>query len=506
MNLSRIAIKDINAGHVDVPGGSLLNLPEKVLQFGTGVLLRGLPDYYIDKANKQGIFNGRVVIVKSTSAGGTDAFAQQDGLFTHCIRGIENQTKVETNTINSSISRVISANENWDDVLECAGNPDLEIVVSNTTEVGISLKADDNIHSTPPVSFPAKLLAFLYKRFQIFKGDASKGMIIIPTELIIDNGKKLESIVLELAHLNSVDPLFMDWLENHNHFCSSLVDRIVPGKLSPIEKGKVEAELGYKDDLMIMSESYSLWAIESCHTDVEEKLSFAKADAGVVIAEDISKFRELKLRLLNGTHTFSCGLAFLSGFTTVREALENNEMAGFIERLMTGEIAPSIPYAISESDALDFSAKVMDRFRNPYIEHKWLAITVQYSSKMKLRNVPLLLQHYKNTTEVPKLMALGFAAHILFMKCQEEGGKFYGSFNGSKYEIQDDNASLYAAYWSQCNDQQLVTDILDDTRLWGESLKDLPGFAEAVLQHLKALQSKQVIEIITEAQREKQLA
>jgi tagaturonate reductase len=181
-------------------------------------------------------------------------------------------------------------------------------------------------------------------------------------------------------------------------------------------------------------------------------------------------------------------------------------MAGFIEQLMTGEIAPSIPYAINESDALDFSAKVMDRFRNPYIEHKWLAITVQYSSKMKLRNVPLLHQHYKNTTEVPKLMALGFAAHIIFMKCQEEGGKFYGSFNGSKYEIQDDNASLYAAYWSQCNDQQLVTDILDDTRLWGESLKDLPGFAEAVLQHLKALQSKQVFEIITEVQREKQLA
>ncbi|HEX8334520.1 MAG TPA: tagaturonate reductase [Segetibacter sp.] len=505
MNLSRTTLKDISAEKVNVPAQSIFNLPEKVLQFGTGVLLRGLPDYYIDKANKQGIFNGRVVIVKSTSAGGTDAFQQQDGLFTHCIRGIENGKKVEENILNSSVSRVISANENWEQVLECAGNPDLEIIVSNTTEVGINLKADDNIQSSPPVSFPGKLLSFLYKRFQLFNGDASKGVVIIPTELIIDNGKKLEAIVLELAHLNSVDPLFMDWLENHNHFCSSLVDRIVPGKLSIAEKERVETELGYKDDLMIMSESYSLWAIEACHPTVKEKLTFTKADSGVVIADDISKFRELKLRLLNGTHTFSCGLAFLAGFTTVKEALENEDMAAYVKQLMTGEIAPAIPYQIEEADAIDFCNKVMDRFRNSFIEHKWLAITVQYSSKMRLRNVPLLLEHYKKSTDVPKLMALGFAAHILFMKCEAEEGKFYGTFNGSKYEAQDDNADLYAGYWNQSEGQQVVNQVLADSSLWGESLNDLPGFAEAVAHHLQALQSREVIEIIKEAQFEKQL-
>ena len=224
MHLSRTILKQIKADHENVPDESIFKLPEKVLQFGTGVLLRGLPDYFIDKANKQGIFNGRVVIVKSTATGGTDAFQEQDGLFTHCIRGVETDKKIEENIINSSISRVLSANEQWNDVLQCAANPDLEIILSNTTEVGITLMPDDSIQSSPPVSFPGKLLAFLYKRFQIFNGDPAKGLIIIPTELIIDNGKKLESIVLELAHLNSVDPVFMDWLENNNHFCNSLVD------------------------------------------------------------------------------------------------------------------------------------------------------------------------------------------------------------------------------------------------------------------------------------------
>ena len=506
MNLSKSNLNKINAANIDVPAESISYLPEKVLQFGTGVLLRGLPDYFIDKANKQGIFNGRVVVVKSTSNGDTDAFKIQDNLYTHCIRGLEDDNKVEQNIINASISRVLSANDQWDDILACASNPDLEIIISNTTEVGISLKADDDIFSAPPVSFPGKLLAILYKRFQVFKGDAAKGLVIIPTELIIDNGKKLESIILELAHLNSVDPAFMDWLENHNHFCSSLVDRIVPGKLSTEEKEKVETQAGYRDDLMIMSESYGLWAIEACHPSVKEKLSFSKADNGVVIAEDISKFRELKLRLLNGTHTFTCGIAFLAGFNTVKEAMENDQIANYVRQIMLNEIAPAIPYKINETESSDFANKVIDRFLNPFIEHKWLAITVQYSSKMRLRNVPLLLEHYKNSNEVPKLMALGFSAHILFMKCAEEDGKYLGTHNGAKYPVQDDNAAINAASWKQTNGIDVVNQILGNEDLWETNLKSLPGFAEAVAFQLKTLEQGEVLNVVKEVSAEKELA
>jgi tagaturonate reductase len=173
---------------------------------------------------------------------------------------------------------------------------------------------------------------------------------------------------------------------------------------------------------------------------------------------------------------------------------------------MTGEIAPVIPYKIEEADAIDFSNKVIDRFRNPYIEHKWLAITVQYSSKMRLRNVPLLLEHYKKSTDVPKLIALGFAAHILFMNCEAEDGRFYGTINDIKYEVQDDNAAVYASYWNRSEGQQVVNEVLADSALWGESIKDFPGFAEAVAQHLHSLQSRQAMEIIKEVRFEKQVA
>ena len=207
MILSAFNLKNIDPEKVQLPNDGVFELPEKVLQFGTGVLLRGLPDYFIDKANRAGIFNGRIVVVKSTSAGDANAFDRQDGLYTVCVRGLENGERKEENIVNASISRVLSASTEWDKILDCAHNPQMQVIISNTTEVGIQLLPDD-IRKHPPVSYPGKLLAFLFERYRAFGGSEQSGMVIIPTELIPDNGKKLESIVLELAHLNGLDDVF----------------------------------------------------------------------------------------------------------------------------------------------------------------------------------------------------------------------------------------------------------------------------------------------------------
>lgn len=475
-------------------------LPEKVLQFGTGVLLRGLPDYFINKANNQGIFNGRVVVVKSTSQGLTDAFQNQNCLYTHCIRGLEDNKKIEENIINASISRVLSAKDEWPSVLACAANPDLQIIISNTTEVGISLVKEDKMNDDPPQSFPGKLVAFLFSRYKVFNGDASKGMVIIPTELIVDNGKKLQTIMFELAHLNNADPAFIKWMTTCNHFCNSLVDRIVPGQLPTAEKEAFQGNFNYNDELMIMSESYSLWAIETNDLGVKEKLSFYKADKGVVICEDINKYRELKLRLLNGTHTFTCALAHIAGFTTVRQAMEDQDILSYVRSIMVQEISPAIVGAgLSFEEAKAFAEKVIDRFSNPFIEHRWLSIAVQYSSKMKLRNVPVILKHYENTGYVPPLMALGFAAYILFMNCIEEEGKFTGSAGGDHYNIHDDHAHWFANH-SQLKNEQLVNAVLSNINFWEVDLTALSGFPEAVLQNYLHLSNGEIKQAIKESQ------
>ncbi|MFN7119618.1 MAG: tagaturonate reductase [Saprospiraceae bacterium] len=482
--LSLLILPKLNKNRaVHLPPVNISALPEKVLQFGTGVLLRGLPDYMIDQANQQGLFNGRIIVVKSTDGGDLDAFTQQDNLYTICVRGVVKGEIVEENVICSAISRVLSAKSQWQDILARAQNPDLQIVISNTTEVGIEF-VEESIHQEPPVSFPAKLLAFLYARYQAFNGDASKGMVIVPTELIPNNGDQLKAILLQLAYHNQLTPDFIYWLEHSNHLCNSLVDRIVPGKPTAEMQEILQQKLGYDDALLTICEPYNLWAIQGDER-IKSILCFHQVNPGIYIEPDIERFRELKLRMLNGTHTLSCGLAFLAGFNTVKEAMQDDVMSNFIQHIMLAEIARGIPYPMPMEDIQHFGNQVLDRFRNPFLEHKWLSITLQYTSKMKMRNVPTLVHFIQNQGTVPPYMALGFAAYLLFMKAVKIEDKVYhGLVNGNFYPIQDPQAAFFYNLWQECTPTQLVKQVLENQALWETDLTILPGFAEQVTDYL----------------------
>ena len=496
-NIAQIALKP----GLDIPGEKLFDLPEKILQFGTGVLLRALPDYFVDKANKQCIFNGRIVVVKSTD-GDSSAFDAQDGLYTICVRGTENGKTVEENIINASVSRVLSAKTEWRRIKNCAHNPEMKVIISNTTEVGIQL-VDDNIEAEPPSSFPGKLLSFLHERFLAFNGTPESGMVIVPTELITENGNKLESIVLELAHRNNLDYKFFEWLENANSFCNSLVDRIVPGKPNGTLAKNIETTLGYNDELMTMSEPFRLWAIEG-DEKVQEALSFYKADPGVVITPDITLFKELKLRLLNGTHSFNCGLAFLSGFNITREAMNDPVYGKFTKELMHTEIAPAIPFTIDKKVKEDFANKVFERFCNPFIEHQWQSITVQYTSKMKMRNIPLLQQHYQLGVRVPVHMATGFAGFLLYMKSvKKENGKYFGERNGVLYEIKDDSAEYFYQLWENNRPDKVAEIVMQNEDLWLTDLTKLPGLLQTVQEQLNEFFAVGVLETISRIENKK---
>ncbi|HTQ27991.1 MAG TPA: tagaturonate reductase [Puia sp.] len=499
MQLSKKMLDLVKTGTVETPDGSYFGLPEKVMQFGTGVLLRGLTDYFIDKANKQAVFNGRIVMIKSTGTGDPEAFAAQDYLYTHCIRGIDAGKTTERNIINASVSRVLSAKQQWKEILEFATSPELSLVISNTTEVGIAM-SDDRVQDSPPSSFPGKLLAVLYHRFHHFKGDPAKGLVIIPTELIPGNGRLLLNVLVTLSARQQLEHDFIAWLKNCNECCDSLVDRIVPGKLPARLQEQTESALGYHDDCMIMSESYALWAIESSSPKVKQVLSFSSVDNAVVIAPDIRIFRELKLRLLNGPHTLCCGPAVLAGFTTVKEAMADHAFISFMTRVMMEEIIPVITdETLDRETAKDFANKVLDRFRNPYMEHQWLSITLQYASKMKARNVPLILEYFKRFGKTPECMAIGFAAHLLFMKTEKgQDGNYYGNTGGKKYQVNDDRAGHYAELWSRLNKDELVKQVLSDVEWWGTDLSALPGFVSQVTQALYELTNKGVREVISQ--------
>jgi tagaturonate reductase len=482
INLSNKSVGQINAPGVATPVIDYLKLPVKVLQFGTGVLLRGLTDHVIDKANRAGIFNGRIAVVKSTSTGRTDAFAQQDNLYTLQMKGIENKQLTEETVINTSISKILSAAGEWDLVLKEAENPELRVVISNTTEVGLQLVKED-ITQQPPSSFPAKLLAVLHHRYKTFSGSSESGLVIIPTELLPENATILKSIIKELIAFNNLSADFENWINESNYFCNSLVDRIVTGKPSAEEQRLFEEKHGYRDELLVVSEPYCLWAIEG-DDKIKAILSFEQADSGVVVIPDIEVHRELKLRLLNGTHTLSCALALTMGFDLVNEATNDAEFSSFLENLME-EIRLAMPYKAAPALMEEFSERVLDRFKNPYIQHQWVAIAQQYTTKIITRVLPLLKEHYRLYTQAPEHIAKGFAAYILLMsKVVSDTGQYYLVYKNERYVLKDDKIAILTEKWAAHSAENIASEILGSNEIWGEDLSQLPGFVNAVQNHL----------------------
>ncbi|WP_375446763.1 tagaturonate reductase [uncultured Fibrella sp.] len=481
-------------------------LPERVLQFGTGVLLRGLVDFLIDKANKQSVFNGSVVVVKST---GNDVseFAQQENRYSVWVRGVQNGQPVEEQTVITAISRVLAAQTQWEDVLALARKPSLQIVVSNTTEVGLQY-VEESIFQTPPSSFPAKLTAFLYERFKGAGGSRKMGLVVVPTELLPDNGLRLRNAVERTAQFNELGKLFMKWLKFHVRFCNSLVDRIVTGKPDEESTALFEQKAGYSDSLLTATEPYYFWAIEG-DDRVRKVLSFAEVSpTHLIIDEDISFYRERKLRLLNGAHTFMTPLSYLLGNVTVEESMNHPLMGPLITKLMMNDIAPSVPTDLAGDDGEaavnQFAQEVLDRFRNPFNEHFLLNITLQQSAKMQVRNVPTMQRLAASVGNVPDRMALCFAAYLLFMRAnrQTEEGDYIGEIivPGGElvYPIRDAQAAYFYQKWQsvKAGDSQSITDfvqaVLADKILWQADLTELPGFADKVATYLTTMLIKGV--------------
>lgn len=473
--------------------------PEKILQFGTGVLLRGLPDYLVQKANDEGRFNGSIVVVKSTGSN-TDEFTGQDNLYTVAVKGVQQGQEVTETTVVSAISRVLAAPTQWNEILRLARNPALQIIISNTTEVGLNY-VEESIFQRPPESFPAKLTAFLYERFRSVGGSKAKGLIVVPTELVTDNGLRLREAVEQLARFNELGKLFTKWLKFHVRFCNSLVDRIVTRPTDEARQA-LQTELGYDDELLTFTEPYHLWAIEG-DDRVRQTLTFAGATTPqIIIDEDIHFYKERKLRLLNGTHTLTMPLGYLLGLETVADEMQHPAMSQFVESLMLNEIVPTVPdYGIPGMDkdaVVAFAHDVLDRFRNPYLDHLLLNISLQETAKMQARNVTTIQRYFEKFNAVPPHIALGFAAYLLFMKAvREEEGQFIGEIkaNGGliTYPIRDEKAAYFYGDWQTVKPNNpatihtFVKSVLSDLAIWQADLSSLPGFVDAVAGQLTSL-------------------
>lgn len=449
--------------------------PVKILQFGEGNFMRAFVDWQIQQMNKQGLFNGDVAVVQPINHGLGEMLSEQDYLYTVILEGLLDGELVETSEVITVIDRVVNPYSQYDDYLSLAENDALEFVVSNTTEAGIQFNPNDRLEDTPQQSFPGKLTAFLYKRFELKKN----GLTIIPCELIDRNGDKLKEIILQYADLWQLPAAFKTWLETENTFCCSLVDRIVPGY--PRDSADELAEkLGYVDQLMVKAEPFMLWVIEGPE-NLKERLPLEKAGLNVVVTTDMTPYRERKVHLLNGPHTAMVPLGLLGGIQTVDQMMNHQDFRVYIDDLFTEELIPML--SLPEAELNTYAEQIKERFLNPFANHRLQSIALNSVSKFSARLLPILTRYIETKQAVPTRITASLAAIIL-------------TYRGDEVTPTDDDFVIEAFQSAWKTPATVVPVILSNESLWGSDLTQLAGLQESVQTYLEALETNETIQVI----------
>ena len=460
--------------------------PVNILQIGDGNFLRAFVDWMVDVCNGQGLFRGGVAIAQPLPQGIAPRLAEQDGLFTVLLRGVEGAKVVQSRRMVSCVRTALNPYEQWAAMRGLAADPALRFVVSNTTEAGIADAEEPFAPEACPAGFPAKVAALLAARFKALGGRHAPGLVFLPCELIEANGARLRAIVRLHAERWGLGRDFQDWLAGTNHFLDTLVDRIVPG-YPAAEAASLTAEWGYDDALITTGEPFHIWVIQG-PAELAEALPLHKAGLNVVWTDDLTPYRTRKVRILNGAHTASALAAFAAGLDTVQQMMEDADVSAFLRGVMFREIVPFVP--LSEAERQAYAQTIVERFSNPFIRHELISIALNSVSKWSVRVLPTVKDFAAAHGSVPAGLAFSLAALLWFYRGRMVDGAYLGMRAGGNYPIRDEAAviSRLAAAWADSD----ALRVRGDASLWGEDLTALPGLAARVAEGLKAIAAEGV--------------
>ncbi len=460
--------------------------PVRVIQFGEGNFMRAFVDWIIFRMNKQLDFNTGVAAVQPIAQGLVPMLQKQDCLYTLILKGIEDGKPTRTTTLIDTISTAINPYEEYQRYVDLALDPAVRFVISNTTEAGIAFSDEDKLENCPPCTYPGKLTKLLYERFQKFGGDAEKGLIVIPCELIDRNGDNLLRCVEQYIDLWGLGEAFRKWAREACIWCNTLVDRIVPG-FPREEIGAITEELGYKDDLVVEGEIFHLWVIEAPH-QVRKEFPADLAGLNVLFVESMKPYRDRKVTLLNGPHTVMAPVTYLAGMDTVREGIEDPVVGDYVRRVMFDELLPSLDLPKAELEA--FGADVIDRFRNPFVKHYVTSITLNSFSKFKSRDLPALKKFIERKGGLPRGLVFGLAAIATYYK----GGKR----GADEIKPMDDQPilDLLAKLWATGDPCKVASGVLSAEFIWGENLVKIAGLHEMLCNYLHMIAEKGMVEAV----------
>ena len=411
--------------------------------------------------------------------------------YTLYLRGRQNGEKVDAKRVISSVSRCLNPYEkqDYDAMMDVAAGEALEYIVSNTTEAGIVYDPSCRLEDCPPASFPAKLTQVLLHRWRAGR----PGVVVLSCELIDNNGKELLRCVNQYIKQWGLEEGFARWVNGDCTFCSTLVDRIVPGRIrDAAEAARLEDENGYRDALIDVGEVFGVWNIEGPEW-LAEKLPFRAAGLNCPVVPDVTPYKKRKVRILNGAHTGFVLGAYLAGYDIVRDCMQDDVILGFMNRMLHEEVIPTLP--LDRQDLEAFAAAVQDRFNNPFINHELMSITLNSTSKWRARNMPSLLEYAQTAGKLPPCLAMSFAAYIAFyssdIQALTEQGLVCRRPKGNEYTVSDDRWVLEFYYSRRgVSDETLVHDVMTNEKMWGQDLTLVPGFEQAAAENLRRIRTE----------------
>ncbi|WP_370628705.1 tagaturonate reductase [Flavobacterium sp. SOK18b] len=438
--------------------------PIKVVQFGEGNFLRAFVDYAFQELNDSLEFNAGIAVVQPIENGMVDLLNNQDGLYTLFLKGLTKGQEIQEKKLITNLVTGINPYVNFQDFLALAKEQELQFVISNTTESGIAYVSSDTPSMQPPSSYPAKLTLLLYERFKFFNGDPSKGLCIIPCELINNNADTLKEFIIKYSNDWNLGIDFIDWVNQNNSFHNTLVDRIVPG-YPRTEIEEYNNQLEYTDNLIVTAETFFLWVIEGGDA-LRAKLPFHKTSLDVKIVDDMQPYRTRKVRILNGAHTAMVPFSLLFGNETVKQTVDHTFTGSFVNDAIFKEINETIAMDKVELDL--FAEDVLDRFRNPFIKHNLSSIALNSIDKFKVRVLPSIVEYVKKLDKTPINLTFSFACLIRF---------YQGTWNGEKLPL-DDNPEIITFFdeiWKTNSLEEVVQKTLSNINFWGQDLNAING-------------------------------
>ena len=474
--------------------------PERIIQFGEGNFLRAFVDWIVWQMDRRTDFDASVVIVQPIAHGMTEQLEAQNCLYHVNLQGLVDGQPVNSLELIDSVSRTVNPYADHTAFLALAEQPDIRFVVSNTTEAGIAFDPTCRLSDAPPVSYPAKLTQLLYHRFRAFGGDAQRGLIILPCELIFQNGHHLADCIRSYIDLwqdemgTDSEP-FRQWFEQACYVCTTLVDRIVPG-FPRRDIDAIQQRAGFADQMVVQAEAFHLWVIEAAPNLPLEQLAREfpadKAGLHVVFTRDESPYHERKVTLLNGPHTILSPVAFLAGLNIVRDACQHETIGPFVRRVMYEELLPTLN--LPEDELRRFADDVMERFCNPFVDHQLTSIMLNSLPKFQTRDLPGLKTYIERRGCLPQGIVLGLAAICIYYR----GGQ---RADGTAIQPNDDPRimQLLTDLWATGDAHRVAEGVLAAKELiWHEhgDLNAIPGLTDLLARDIQCILDHGMMETV----------